>query len=85
MATHRRLGDGTILGTVPTGDNPRSIAFDGKNTWIDNWYPDGRVMRLKARDGMFQGSLLEGTNPGDVLFDGTASGLPATEVVRSVK
>ena len=46
MATHRRLGDGTILGTVPTGDNLQSIAFDGKNIWVGNWFPDGRVMKL---------------------------------------
>jgi len=55
--------------TFNVGNYPRSVAFDGANIWVTNYYSN-TVTKLRASDGDVQGTFNVGSNPYGVAFDG---------------
>ena len=61
--------------TLPVGDSPSAIAFDGEHLWIanrgdDDEVDDDVVTKIRAMDGRKAADFPVGGNPVAVLFDG---------------
>jgi YVTN family beta-propeller protein len=67
--TELRANDGGVVNTIPVGDSPRSIAFDGLRMWVTNSW-DNTVSVLRASDDSPVMTLTVGAWPHAIAFDG---------------
>jgi DNA-binding beta-propeller fold protein YncE/tRNA A-37 threonylcarbamoyl transferase component Bud32 len=63
------LGGGGVGGTVPVGDSPRALAYDGRSVWVGNFY-DGSIQQVDPTGGKVVGSLEFGGVPWVLLAEG---------------
>jgi len=63
--------DGANLGTFPTGQAPRKLAFDGVSIWSANAVSN-TVTKLRRSDGLNQGTFAVGRAPDALAYDGVS-------------
>jgi DNA-binding beta-propeller fold protein YncE len=59
-----------VMKTVPVGDYPLGLAFDGENAWVANTN-DSTVTKIRASDGAVLATYPGGDYPIAAAFDGT--------------
>jgi YVTN family beta-propeller protein len=58
-----------IIRTVPAGNNPNGVAFDGTNVWVTN-NGSNTVTKINSSTGAVIGTYGVGVNPRGVAYDG---------------